>query len=581
VKTGALIAVFLLRPPSICAVDDRTQPSNHPLIFRVDTASSAPASIIKKILSRSDATASVISSTLDSLGYFNPSIDTLADTIVIRPGFRSVVARIFIRSTLPCSIDSIQRATFPRAYDAGELRALANKTLYFFGRRGFPFAGLSVDITDSSAIMRARPELPRAELAVIFTVSENGFYAFGRPRLLGKTKTNPRLLLRDISAKQGAVFDIKKIEESTIRLRSRPYISSVETGQLQIERERAADAVTDTPLAREFSGRVRAPFFVTDNTGLGVDGAVAFQAGQPAAGALTGIFNISLLNLFHYGETGLLSYRGERDYQRLEVSCSVPYLLGVALFGTGGFGLEIRQNEYGYLHGELQLTTDIAPFWQWGLALSAHEATRYVDSVAVGSRFEGLDFVMSRDGRAYRAGEVSKEVHFKLGSGLTQASGIQLTRWHIDLAAGEQAPLGIRHAVAGRMFFGLLLTDARDTLQTVELYRTGGYKSVRGYLDNEFAFTTVLYGQVEYHYYFNYSGSIYFFTDCGAGRLNKSGVPQTSGAVQKMLGYGLGIQIPVKIGDAAIEWARNYKETRSWGRIHISIRNAVAAGLPH
>ena len=33
-----------------------------------------------------------------------------------------------------------------------------------------------------------------------------------------------------------------------------------------------------------------------------------------------------------------------------------------------------------------------------------------------------------------------------------------------------------------------------------------------------------------------------------------------------MLGYGVGIQVPVKIGDAAIESARNYKDTRSWGK---------------
>ncbi|HEX7511665.1 MAG TPA: BamA/TamA family outer membrane protein, partial [Chitinivibrionales bacterium] len=293
-----------------------------------------------------------------------------------------------------------------------------------------------------------------------------------------------------------------------------------------------------------------------------------------------GIFTMSLLNLFHYGETGMLTYRGEKNYQRLEASCGVPYLFGVALFADAGFGLEIQQNDYGYLHGELQLTTDMLPNWQWGLALTAHETTHYVDSSAVGSKFEGLDFVMSRRSRPYRAGETSTEAQFKLGSGLTQASAVQLTRWHIDLGAGKHVPFLARHAVVGRMFLGVLLTDARDTLQNVELYRTGGYKSVRGYLDNQFALTSVLYGQAEYHYYFNYSGSIYFFSDFGACRLNKSSDPQTSSALQKMIGYGLGIQIPVKIGDAAIEWARNYRDTHNWGRIHISIRNAVAAGLP-
>jgi hypothetical protein len=47
----------------------------------------------------------------------------------------------------------------------------------------------------------------------------------------------------------------------------------------------------------------------------------------------------------------------------------------------------------------------------------------------------------------------------------------------------------------------------------------------------------------------------------------------------KMLGYGIGMRIPVKIGDAAIEWARNYKDTQSWGRIHIAVSNTVSTGL--
>ena len=100
-------------------------------------------------------------------------------------------------------------------------------------------------------------------------------------------------------------------------------------------------------------------------------------------------------------------------------------------------------------------------------------------------------------------------------------------------------------------------------------------------MDNEFAFSTVVYGQLEYHYYFNYFGSTYIFTDAGAGLYDKNSGAATSNHLQKMLGYGIGIRIPVKIGDASIEWARNYKDSRGWGRIHVSIRNAVSAGLPH
>jgi hypothetical protein len=46
-----------------------------------------------------------------------------------------------------------------------------------------------------------------------------------------------------------------------------------------------------------------------------------------------------------------------------------------------------------------------------------------------------------------------------------------------------------------------------------------------------------------------------------------------------LLSYGIGIRIPVKIGSASIAWARNYKEKRGFGRIHVRIRNAVSSGI--
>ena len=568
IRAGICIGVFCLFRVTLCRASEPSAPTIHIRTIRADSASSP---IIRKIVSLPGIKLTDISRALDSLGFFSAALDTSSDSVIVHSGHRAEVKRLVILSSLPCAVDSVEKTAFPRAYDAAELRALADKTLYYFGCRGYPFASLSIDIKDTSA------GAPDSALIVSFIVSENGRYAFSPSRLMGKTKTNPRVLFRDIAVKPGALFDLRKIEESKNNLLSRSYVASVEIGALKIERE----GLPDTLAASGIAGGVGTPFQVTDKSGLGVDGAVAFQAGQPGASALTGLFTMSLMNLFHYGETGTIDYRGQTGYQRLDVSCGIPFLAGLSLFSTAGFGLEIKQDDYGYLHGELEVTTDLVPYWQWGMALNGHEATHYVDSVPFGGKFEGLDFVLSRSGRAYRAGEVSKEATFKLGSGLTQASGTQLTRWHVDLTVGEHMPITARQAVVGRMVFGAILSDARDTLQTVELYRTGGYKSVRGYLDDEFAFTAVLYGQAEYHYYFNYTGSIYFFTDFGAGRLNKSPDPTVSGAVEKMLGYGVGIQVPVKIGDAAIEWARNYKDTRSWGRIHISVRNEIAAGLPH
>jgi hypothetical protein len=507
----------------------------------------------KRRLSKIEA----IKGLLDSLGFFSVSCDTVGDTIYLRCGARSIVDSLRIIAKVPCTIDSIQKGLFPRPYEAGELTILAEKTLRFFGKKGYPFARLSTAISEKEG-----------PCIVTFTVRGNGRYLFSQPLLTGTQKTSERLLRRDISVKKDSVFNLQTIEESKNRLASRRWVTSVETGPFQIvsERERA-QALPD------FSGSVQVPFIISDNVGLGVDGAVAFQAGAASAGTLSGIFNISLLNLFRRGETGSLSYRGEQEYQRLEVSLAMPYLFNIPLFSSTGFGLEIKENDYGYLHGEISLTTDIRPFWQWGLVIKGHEVT---DSAGSSSRFEGLDFVVSEEAKPYRAGMTCSEADFKIGSGIVQYNGRQLNRWHVDLTYGLHFPFNFRHAAVGRVVFGTILTDDLDTLRTVELYRTGGYKSLRGYSDNEFAFRTVIYEQVEYHLYFNYSGSVFIFMDAGMGVERDS--PVSVRDAVKFLGYGLGIRVPVKIGDASVEWARKYTETSGWGRIHIALRNNLAAG---
>jgi hypothetical protein len=388
--------------------------------------------------------------------------------------------------------------------------------------------------------------------------------------LLGNWTTSARLVNNDITIKKDSIFDLRKMEDSKDRLLSRRYINAVETGQIRIlsERERKLDP-------KGFSGSVLVPLIIGDNTGLGIDGAIAFNAGAPNANNLTGIFNVSLLNLFHRGEIGQLSYRGEKGYQQLEVSLEMPYLLNVPLFASTGFGLEIKENDYGYLHGELKMTTDLMPQWQWGIIIKAHEVAADSGGNFSSSKFEGIDFVITKESKPFRAGEAARKADFKIGSGIVQHSGTQLNRWHLDGDFGMQFPFSFRHAAIGRIVCGMLLVDPQDTLRTVELYRAGGYNSVRGYSDLEFAFQSFLYEQIEYHVYFNYRGSLFIFIDAGIGFEREAPAQWASG--DKMLGYGLGMKIPVKIGNASIEWARNYLETSGWGRLHFAISNTLSA----
>jgi hemolysin activation/secretion protein len=106
------------------------------------------------------------------------------------------------------------------------------------------------------------------------------------------------------------------------------------------------------------------------------------------------------------------------------------------------------------------------------------------------------------------------------------------------------------------------------------MFRVGGYRSVRGYMENEFAFRTVVYDQFEYLYYFGPTASVYLFTDNGFG-FEQSLTRARWGDRTEFLGYGAGIRIPARLGTLTLEWARNISRSdrTSWGRINVKISN--------
>jgi outer membrane protein assembly factor BamA len=574
----AFSSIWLLFAGNVWAHNEPISNSVPHHIFIFDTSSGFAFQAMPALSAASKTdNMQIVKQYLDSLGYFLSTIDSVGDTVHIHPGKRCMVSAIVIHSLEPCTIDSIQHTIIPRLYDAGELQVLAQRIVYFFGRKGYPFAELSVAL--SSVQQDTVHKIPG--VTVIYDVHVHGFYVWGPPLILGKLQTSRKIIALDMLMKKGDIFDVAAIAASKKKLLARQYIASVESGAVGIEHDVKPCADTVTGLADTFcAGTVRVPLSITDKSGMGFDGAIAFQAGNAGATALSGIVNLSLLNLFHRGESGLLTYKGEKGYQKVEASASIPYMLNVPLFVSSGFGLEILQNRYSYIHGEAEVLTEMFPGLSWGFSLNTHEITEYTDTIDTmstsqrSSHYSGADFVVYQGGFIYKAGTKTEMVTVKVGSGLSYKNGSQRNRWHVDVNAAMHLPLSEHHALAGRIVAGTMLADPQDTLLTAERYRVGGYKSLRGYTDDQFSLAKLYYQQMEYLYYFSEYGSLFVFVDAGLG-FDQYALVSMENAT-KMLGYGIGLRIPVKLGLATFEWGRNYTDTRSWGRIHVSIQSDLS-----
>jgi hemolysin activation/secretion protein len=154
------------------------------------------------------------------------------------------------------------------------------------------------------------------------------------------------------------------------------------------------------------------------------------------------------------------------------------------------------------------------------------------------------------------------------------------TRSHVEFTGGMHLPLWKHQAVRLRVLSRHLITG-EDSLAAPEMFRVGGCSSVRGYMENEFSFRTVVYDQIEYRYYYGPASSAYLFADNGFG-FGQSLTRARWGDRTGFLGYGLGIRVPAGFGALTLEWARNISRSdrTSWGRINVKISNNNSIDQP-
>ncbi len=473
---------------------------------------------------------------------------------MVIPGRRTIVRNEIIVNRRPAAgVPELPERVFtPRPFDAAEVRNRAETVGRFFTRHGYPYVSVSTELRDVEG---------RDSVDLVFHIDPDRRYRFAVPELKGLFSTGKSLLIRDIAVKPGAFFDHEAIEQSLERLRSRSYITEVSA---------LPPLISSLPgdSACQF-GLITAPFMIRDRSGMGLDGALGLEAGDGETPRVNGNLQFSFVNLFRAGEEAELAYAGERERQRLDLRLSLPRLFGLPLTIDAKGGLEVISREYGYLYGGLGFYSELGVRWLGGMDLLLNNVSRSTEDGQESRSFIGVDLVLSRSPEPLRDGAWSRHLLVATGSGLTRKEKT-FRRSHLDFSAGGQIPLFRHQALTVRGMSGHIFTR-EDNLVPSEMYRVGGASSIRGYAELEFAFRTVLYGQAEYLYYFQHNAAIYVFADGGIGFTGALTDPY-----RKMLGYGLGVRLPSRIGTVSFEWARNMDDTRNPGRIHVGFKNSFS-----
>jgi hypothetical protein len=457
----------------------------------------------------------------------------------------------------------------PYSYDA--VRRAGRTLARFLAENGYPYSQITI------TILRNGPDV-----VLRFNIDPDEKVCFGPPMIIGVGKERAGMFLRDIRFTPGQPYNAAAVDEAVRRLNSRPYVQAaaamepviIEDGPLCCDLQNidaAAQNADGGEFCRDTSFIAVAPIAITERRGTEFEGAVGYESGRDGnEGRWSGRVSLSLINMARRGEVIDAFYSGTDAVQRLRGSAAVPWIFGLPLEAGAAGGLEIEDEGYGHVNGEIWGAVEVGESWKIGLAAKGSE-TIPPESVDRPYRFYGADIFLSLMRRQWERGLTVWEFDARTGSGVANRE-VSYARSNMEMSAGVHRPAFNDYALALRVSAGSLFTD-EDYLPPAELYRIGGHGSLRGYSEEEFAFRTAAFAQIEALYYFSGHGSVFIFVDGGAG-FSEPGT-LTLASSQKMLGYGLGLRFPSGMGTISIEWARNIDDGGSLGRVHVGIRTSI------
>lgn len=515
--------------------------------------------VLQKALKKTN-TIETFNNVIDSLGFFNIQKYQSGDSIIFNLNNRAIVDTIIINSqnSLLKFSNIFEGISFPLHYNSRIIKEISENLINICANSGYPFASITISMKEENDTITPSLKL---------TTEKN--YCFESPILKGNCKISNKTLKNDLLIKKGIPFNLNNIEETILRLNQRPYIkSAVANEPVIIPEPMEIQGKKDT--LDNCQNSVTVPLEIEENSGMGIDGILGFSSAEKGSG-LNGQVNMILQNVLHRGEALTLDYRGEEDLQEFSLTLDKAYPFGVPLIFSGFFDLEILSGNYGSLKGGVDLLTSLKRNLQVGFGVIGHEPTMEDGSSWYSVNFDLLLKVLNK---TYGAGVDKGTFSLRTGSGYRDQKGEKLGQFSFKFKAQGQLPFFRKHAFYGSLFSGLI-TTAEENLHETEMIRIGGHTSLRGYAVDEYSFTACAFLQFEYRFYFINKGSIFLFADGGAGALNKINVENST----SLFGYGLGIRVPVRAGRLSLEYARNYKEGRSPGRIHIRIQNSLSKGM--
>lgn len=483
-----------------------------------------------------------------SLEYPAPDSSAADLRIVVSEGLRATFGRAEFRgvSALPAELaDEAFALPAGEPFSEGALAAGLSRLLAEYERSGRPFARASVGGIDDGG---------GGAMTVTVDVIEGALAVVDGIRVEGNAETDPAVILREARMDLPGPYDPAAASRFAARLRRMGIFSVVEEPAL------ASTGGGYSLLVRLREGR----------TGT-FDGIVGY-APDPAGGSgiVTGGASIGFRNLFGTARRLEAGWsRAGRGTEEIRLAGEEPWVFGLPV--NLGAGFAQRRQDSSWVEMRLRASAEFL-------------ATASLSVAAVGERHEVIPSggpagagvpggasttggvtvrYDTRDDREFPRGGVEYRSEYRTGrrspSGPGGAAGAVR---HIGFDLDVFVPFGRRQVLDLGLHGREIATDSPGP---GELYRLGGFRTLRGFREDRFSGERVAWGTVEYRFLAGGKSFLYGFLDPGY---------VGSGSDDLFTyGYGIGMRLETGLGMIGVSFALGEGDPVADTKIHFGLIN--------
>ena len=433
-----------------------------------------------------------------------------------------------------------------------------------YEQHGYPFAQCSV------SRLSGRTGTDQDTLDITLAVLEHELVAIDEIKVEGNTETDPSVVIRETRISPGEVYSPSKTEAIRQRLNRLNIFASVDEPQVYLRREKGG------LLIRVQEGNT--------NT---FDGVLGYVPGAlpDESGYVTGLASVSMRNLLGTGRKLNFQWqREDRHSQELGLRYVEPWLFSLPV--NIGFGFLQRQQDTSYVRrvfdtrAELMMSEVLSISALFGVESVIPSADTVLRRVTKSStttaglelQYDGRDDPYSpNSGVRYRTDYQYGRKRLSGASATTVgqgSGGATVQRFGLDLEV--YVPLFTRQVLA-------LAVHGRELrsgqIEDGEMFRLGGFRTLRGYRESQFVGSRVAWANTEYRLLPGRRTFLYGFID--TGYYYRPGDPAQS-VVQSdafKYGYGVGVQLETALGLVGVSFALGQGDSFSDGKVHFGLIN--------